>query len=51
LKIGDIVIASETVEDDCIYRFVKPPAPRFPGNPKLVAQFEKLMEIAGNESS
>jgi adenosylhomocysteine nucleosidase len=49
LKVGDIVIASETVEHDCIHRFVKRPAPRFPGNANLVAQFEKLTEIDGNE--
>jgi len=37
LKVGDVVIASETVEHDCIHRFVKRPAPRFQGNANLVA--------------
>jgi adenosylhomocysteine nucleosidase len=49
LQVGDVVIASETVEHDCIYRFVERPAPRFPGNADLVAQFEKLTETVRNE--
>jgi adenosylhomocysteine nucleosidase len=49
LKVGDVVIASETVEHDCIYRFVNRDAPRFPGNEDLVAQFEKLTDTARDE--
>lgn len=46
LKVGDVVIASETVEHDCIYRFVKRPPPRFAGNKKLIDQFEKLSKAS-----
>jgi adenosylhomocysteine nucleosidase len=42
LKVGDVVVASETVEHDCIYRFVKRPVPRFQGDKNLIDQFEKL---------
>ena len=42
LQIGDIVIASETVEHDCIYRFVNRSALRFPGDKHLIGQFGKL---------
>ena len=40
LKVGDVVIASETVEHDCIYHFVKRPPPRFAGDKELIGQFE-----------
>jgi adenosylhomocysteine nucleosidase len=49
LKVGDVVIASETVEHDCIHRFTARPAPRFPGDENLVAQLEKLAGLAWDE--
>jgi adenosylhomocysteine nucleosidase len=42
LRVGDVVVASETVEHDCIYRFVKRPPPRFAGDKNLIDQFEEL---------
>ncbi len=40
------MVASETVEHDCIYRFVKRPPPRFAGDKILIDQFEELSKAS-----
>lgn len=42
LKPGDLVVATTTVEHDCIYKFVKRPLPRFLGTDQLIEQLQQI---------
>lgn len=44
LRPGDVVIAVETVEHDCTYKFVKRPPPRFGGDSGLLQQLRRVTE-------
>ena len=47
LAVGDVVIASETIEHDYKERFDKLPSPRFPGDPILLAWLKENGAILG----
>ncbi len=42
LQVGDVVIATTTVEHDCRYGFTKRPPPRFEGSRMLLAQLHDM---------
>jgi adenosylhomocysteine nucleosidase len=42
LQIGDIVVATETIEHDYNLKFVSRPLPRFPGNIQVIESLQKL---------
>lgn len=42
LNVGDIVIASVTVEHDYLLKFVSRPDPAFPGDAEMLAEFRSL---------
>lgn len=42
LEVGDIVVATETVEHDYKLKFVSHPLPRFAGTPQIINAFKKL---------
>jgi adenosylhomocysteine nucleosidase len=46
LRAGEIVVATETVEHDCVYQFVKRGPPRFPADPALLARLRAVQETA-----
>jgi adenosylhomocysteine nucleosidase len=41
LKVGEVVVATETVEHDCVYHFARRSSPRFPGDPALLARLRE----------
>lgn len=42
LQVGDVVIATTTVEHDCKYEFAKRPPPRFEGSYMLLTQLQNV---------
>ncbi len=47
LNVGDVVIATETVEHDIRNHFVKPMLPRFEGAPAIVERCRQCLPLAG----
>lgn len=45
LQVGDVIVATETVEHDCIHKFVKRPPPRFEGSPLLIQQIKQVSTL------
>lgn len=43
---GDIVVATETVEHDAVYRFLRRPLPRFPGDAGMIARLREAAPSA-----
>lgn len=48
LAIGDIVVATETVEHDVHNHFGKPLLPRFPGNAEAIPSFKQMASISSS---
>lgn len=46
VRAGDVVVATESVEHDAIYRFARRPAPRFPGDPQMIARLREAAPAA-----
>lgn len=46
LQVGDVVIATTTVEHDCKYGFTKRPPPRFEGSHLLLTQLQNMQPFS-----
>ncbi len=43
---GDVVIATETVEHDCIYRFARRPPPRYSGSKEMLSSLHQAVDVS-----